>query len=164
MPAVRIVLRKGEARDADTIAAFNSAMALATEGKALIPEVILAGVRRLIANPALGFYVVAERDERVIACLMVTQEWSDWRNGLFWWIQSVYVEEPYRRRGVYRAMYEHVRALAAAEPNVCGFRLYVERENAVAQATYAALGMRPTDYDIYEELKPGVRYLQRHGN
>jgi GNAT superfamily N-acetyltransferase len=155
-----LTFRRGEQRDADTIAAFNAAMALETEGKALIPEVIGAGVRRLIDTPSLGFYVVAEHAGQVVACLMVTHEWSDWRNGLFWWIQSVYVKQDFRRQGVYRRLYEHVRALASSDASVCGFRLYVENENAAAHATYASLGMKQTDYLVYEELKPGIRFLQ----
>jgi ribosomal protein S18 acetylase RimI-like enzyme len=158
--ALELAVRRGEMRDADTIARFNSAMALETEGKALIEEVIGAGVRRLIETPSLGFYLVAEHEGKVVACLMITNEWSDWRNGLFWWIQSVYVDAAYRRKGVYRRMYEEVRSLAKAEPGVCGFRLYVEKENEVAHATYAALGMKETDYFMYEELKPGIKFLK----
>jgi GNAT superfamily N-acetyltransferase len=157
---LELAFRRGELRDADTIAVFNAAMARETEGKALIPDVIGAGVRRLIETPSLGFYIVAEHQGRVIACLMITNEWSDWRNGLFWWIQSVYVEAPFRRQGVYRRMYDHVRGLAKADSSVCGFRLYVEKENEVAHATYGALGMQETDYLIYEELKPGIRFLK----
>jgi ribosomal protein S18 acetylase RimI-like enzyme len=152
--------RRGEMRDADTIANFNAAMAWETEGKELIPEVIGAGARRLIATPSLGFYVVAEHAGEVIACLMITHEWSDWRNGLFWWIQSVYVKKEFRRQGVYRRMYEHVRSLAQSDASVCGFRLYVEKENENAHATYSSLGMKETDYLLYEELKPGIRFLK----
>jgi GNAT superfamily N-acetyltransferase len=155
-----LLLRKGELRDAETIARFNAQMAHETEGKELIPEVIGAGVRRLLDTPSLGFYLVAEHEARVVACLMITNEWSDWRNGLFWWIQSVYVEAPFRRQGVYRRMYEHVRKMAKTDAGVCGFRLYVEKENEVAHATYASLGMQQTDYLLYEELKPGVRFLK----
>lgn len=154
-----LLIRKAQPRDADAIAAFNSAMALETEGRALLPERIGAGVRRLLGDPGLGFYAVAEHDGRVIGCLMVTNEWSDWRNGLFWWIQSVYVEAAWRRRGVYRRLYAFVRELAATEPGICGFRLYVEQDNEAAQRTYGALGMARTDYLLYEELKPGVRYF-----
>ncbi len=157
---VELAFRRGELHDADTIAAFNAAMALETEGKELIPEVIGAGVRRLIGMPSLGFYVVAEHAGEVVACLMITNEWSDWRNGLFWWIQSVYVKKEFRRQGVYRRLYEHVRALATSDASVCGFRLYVEKENEVAHATYSSLGMKETDYLIYEELKPGIRFLK----
>ena len=85
-------IRKAQLRDADVIANFSSAMALETEGKALIPERIAAGVRRLLTDGSLGFYAVAERDGKVVGCLMITNEWSDWRNGLFWWIESVYVD------------------------------------------------------------------------
>ena len=147
-------IRRGEMRDAAVIAQFNAQMARETEGKELIPEVIGAGVRRLIETPSLGFYLVAEHEGRVVACLMITNEWSDWRNGLFWWIQSVYVDAAFRRQGVYRRMYEEVRSLAKADAGVCGFRLYVEKENEVAHATYASLGMKETDYFMYEELKP----------
>ncbi|HWI82144.1 GNAT family N-acetyltransferase [Ramlibacter sp.] len=158
-----VTIRKAQARDADAIAEFNRAMALETEGKALLPELVGAGVRRLLADASLGFYAVAEHEGRVIGCLMVTNEWSDWRNGLFWWIQSVYIVAGWRRRGVYRRLYDFIRDLASREPGICGFRLYVERENMVAQHTYAALGMAPTDYLIYEELKPGVRYFDDRG-
>ena len=94
-----------------------------------------------------------------MACLLVTHEWSDWRNGLLWWIQSVFVEAGWRRRGVYSALYRFVRQLADADGGVCGFRLYVEKENTVAQQTYAALGMVQTDYLIYEQMKSGVRFF-----
>ncbi|HXD39719.1 MAG TPA: GNAT family N-acetyltransferase [Ramlibacter sp.] len=152
-------IRKGELRDRSAIAGFNCAMALETEGKSLIPERVDAGVLRLLTDPSLGFYVVAEHGSQVVGCLMVTNEWSDWRNGLFWWIQSVYVQAPWRRQGVYRRLYDFIRRLAQADPGVCGFRLYVEKENSVAQQTYASLGMVPAGYLVYEELKPGVRYF-----
>jgi ribosomal protein S18 acetylase RimI-like enzyme len=154
-----LILRKGDRRDAGAIAAFNSAMAHETEGRGLIPEVVGAGVSRLLQDPSLGFYVVAEHGGRVVGCLMVTNEWSDWRNGIFWWIQSVYVEAGWRRKGVYRRLYDFIRGLALADPGVCGFRLYVEKENTVAQATYQSLGMKATDYLMYEETRPGVRYF-----
>jgi GNAT superfamily N-acetyltransferase len=153
-------IRQGGAADAAAISRFNQAMALETEHKRLVPALVDAGVRRLIAQPSLGFYVVAAEGERIVACLMVTQEWSDWRNGLFWWIQSVFVEEKWRKKGVYRALYQFVRELAQADGNVCGFRLYVEKDNAVAQQTYAALGMEKTDYLIFEQMRPGVKYFE----
>lgn len=152
-------IRKAELRDAAAITEFNRRMAVETEGKALIPEIAAAGVLRLLNDPSLGFYVVAQRRDKIVGCLMVTNEWSDWRNGLFWWIQSVYVEPGSRRQGVYRSLYAFIRQMAQAEPGICGFRLYVEKENAVAQKTYASLGMVQTNYLVYEELKPGVRYF-----
>ena len=151
-------IRKAEPRDAIAIAAFNQAMAQETEGKALLPEVITAGVNTLIQTPALGFYLVAEIDAQPVASLMVTMEWSDWRNGLFWWIQSVFVAPEYRRQGIYRQMYAYVKELAEQEPNVCGWRLYVERNNARAQETYAALGMTETPYRMFEALEPTTKY------
>jgi ribosomal protein S18 acetylase RimI-like enzyme len=153
-------IRLATPADAAALIEFNSAMALETEDKELLPEVIGAGVHSLLANAASGFYVVAERDDRVVGSLLITKEWSDWRNGSFWWIQSVYVRPEWRRRGVYKRLYRHVQELAAADPAVCGFRLYVERENARAQATYGALGMKQTRYLVFEELKPGVRFYR----
>jgi ribosomal protein S18 acetylase RimI-like enzyme len=153
-------VRLATLQDAPVLVEFNAAMALETEQKELLPEVIGAGVRSLLGNPAAGFYVVAEKDERVVGALMITKEWSDWRNGTFWWIQSVYVRPELRRQGVYKLLYRHVQKLAAGDPAVCGFRLYVERENARAQATYQALGMKETRYLVFEELKPEVKFYR----
>jgi ribosomal protein S18 acetylase RimI-like enzyme len=152
-------IRLATPADAAVLIEFNAAMARETEGKDLLPEVIGAGVHSLLANPAAGFYVIAEA-ERVLGALMITKEWSDWRNGSFWWIQSVYVRPEARRQGIYRHLYRHVQEMAAQDPKVCGFRLYVERENSAAQATYGALGMKETRYLVFEELKPGVRFYR----
>jgi ribosomal protein S18 acetylase RimI-like enzyme len=152
-------IRLATPADAGVLIEFNAAMALETEGKELLPQVIDAGVRSLLGNPAGCFYVLAEKDS-VVGSLMITKEWSDWRNGTFWWIQSVYVRPELRRQGVYRLLYRHVQELAADDPAVCGFRLYVERENGRAQATYHALGMKETRYLVLEELKPGVRFYR----
>ena len=157
--ALQIRIRRATRRDASALAEFNSAMALETERKVLMPRVIAAGVRGLLRRPGSGFYTVAEAGGRAIAALMVTKEWSDWRNGDFWWIQSVYVRPEFRRRGVYRRLYAHLKRQAGKERAVCGFRLYVERNNRRAQATYGAAGMERTHYVIYEQLKPGVRFF-----
>jgi GNAT superfamily N-acetyltransferase len=156
-------IRKATVADAATIAQFNQQMAWETEHKELIPELILAGVTSLLTNPSYGFYLVAEIEGRVVASLMITTEWSDWRNGVFWWIQSVYVNAEFRRRGIYRQMYQAVKDLALEVGNVCGYRLYVEKDNRTAQSTYDELGMKITDYLIYEELKAGIRYLKEQG-
>ena len=153
-----MTIRKATIMDAAAIAEFNLKMAKETEGMDLIPEVINAGVRNMINNPQMGFYLVAEEANIIQASLMVTTEWSDWRNGLFWWIQSVYVQPQYRRMGLYRKLYDKVKALAEGESNVCGFRLYVENENVVAQKTYRELGMKETDYQMFEEMKSGMKY------
>ena len=154
-----ITIRRATRRDAPALIAFNSAMALETERKVLMPQVIGAGVRGLLRRPDSGFYTVAEAGGEVVAALMITKEWSDWRNGDFWWIQSVYVRPEYRRSGIYKRLYRYLRALAASRRAVRGFRLYVEKENRRAQATYRASGMERTHYLVYEQLKPGVRFF-----
>ena len=153
-------IRLATPADAEVLVEFNCAMASETEGKSLLPEVIGSGVRGLLASPASGFYLIAENPGRVAGSLLITKEWSDWRNGDFWWIQSVYVRPELRRQGVYRRLYRHVQELAASDPRVCGFRLYVERENERAQETYRKLGMKETRYLVFEELKPGVRFYR----
>ena len=127
-------------------------MARETENKRLRYDVVSSGVRQMLGHSEWGFYVVAETDGSLVGSLMVTAEWSDWRDEFFWWVQSVYVEPAYRRKGIYRRLYEHVKAMAVVRNDVCGFRLYVEQENTAAQATYASLGMRETSYRMYEEI------------
>lgn len=160
MSSTQFLVRRGTPADIDEIASFNIRMAKETENINLLPEVITQGVNNMINHPDRGFYLVVDAGHaenlEIAASLMVTTEWSDWRNGMFWWIQSVYVLPKWRRKGLYRLMYEKVKALADEDNNVCGFRLYVERENEVAQHTYAALGMKPTHYHLYEELRPDL--------
>jgi ribosomal protein S18 acetylase RimI-like enzyme len=148
---VSVVVRSATAADRELLVAFNRAMAEESEDKGLDPTTLRQGVAHLLEHPADGFYLVAERDGQVAGCLLVTYEWSDWRNGRFWWIQSVYVLPEQRRRGVYRALHARVRALASEDRQACGLRLYVERDNAGAMATYRALGMTETRYRLYEE-------------
>jgi ribosomal protein S18 acetylase RimI-like enzyme len=155
-----IQVRRAAAGDAEALIAFNAAMALETERKVLLPGVIGPGVHHLLGHPALGFYVIAECGGEVAGSLMVTNEWSDWRNGNFWWIQSVYVRPEFRRRGVYRQLYKHLQARAAEDRSICGFRLYVERDNVRAQETYRNTGMRDAGYMVFEELKPGIRFYE----
>ena len=140
------------AGDAATLAGFNRAMALETESKSLASEALLPAVEAVLRDPRHGFYVVAAAGYEIAGSLLVTYEWSDWRNGRIWWIQSVYVRPAHRRRGVYRALHEFVRERARASGDVVGIRLYVERENLAAQRTYAALGMNETPYRVYEEM------------
>lgn len=147
-----ITVRNATQSDAVSIAQFNISMALETEEKMLDKKTISEGVKSLLENPEYGFYIVAENGEEIVASLMITKEWSDWRNGLFWWIQSVYVKPDYRRQGIYRKMYESVLGLAKNHPEVCGCRLYVEKGNLTAQKTYEALGMTETHYKMYEEV------------
>jgi len=155
-----VKIRRATIEDAAALAEFNMKAAMEAEAIELIPEVITAGVENMINNPQMGFYLVVEHDGALQASLMITTEWSDWRNGLFWWIQSVYVTQQYRRRGLYRKLYQQVKILAEAENNVCGFRLYVEQDNYVAQETYRSLNMEETSYRLFEELKAGTRYCK----
>jgi GNAT superfamily N-acetyltransferase len=145
-----LIIRAATAADVPTIARFNAAMAWETEGLKLDRERLRRGVEAVLADPNKGFYWVAELDGRPAGQMLVTPEWSDWRNGAFWWIQSVYVEPPCRGRGVFRALYEHAERLARSEPGVCGLRLYVEEHNEGAQQAYLRLGMKPTSYRIFE--------------
>jgi len=144
-------IRKARATDAETLAGFNRAMARETESKELERDASLRGVRALLEHPEHGRYLVAEVGGDAAGSLMLTTEWSDWRNGFFWWIQSVYVQPERRRQGVYRALHEEVRRQARREGDVCGIRLYVERENGGARQVYESLGMESTGYRLYEE-------------
>ncbi|MBX3294481.1 MAG: GNAT family N-acetyltransferase [Acidobacteria bacterium] len=144
-------IRLAAAADAAAMTEFNQLMAMETEGKRLEPEVISAGVAAVFGDPAKGFYVVAEENGEVAGGLMVTYEWSDWRNGWFWWIQSVYIRPEYRGRRLYSDLYSYVKEKAAEAGNVCGFRLYVERENEHARRVYEKLGMAESHYLMYEE-------------
>ena len=141
-------VRPATPADLPTVVAFNAALANETEGKRLDPATLAAGVAAALADPAKGHYAVAEEAGRVVGQCLVTLEWSDWRNGWFWWIQSVYVLPAARRGGVFRDLYRHLEAAAAARPDVIGLRLYVERDNARAQATYASLGMAEEPYNL----------------
>lgn len=145
-----VSIRLAASGDAETIARFNRAMAQETEQRALDPERLRRGVEAVLRDPSKGRYWVAEVEGRLAGQLLVTYEWSDWRNGAFWWIQSVYVDPEFRRRGVFRALYEHVVREARQAPEVCGLRLYVEQHNRRAQNAYERLGMRPTPYRIFE--------------
>ena len=149
---LKIQIRDASPADGAVVAQFNSRMAEETEGRTLDPDLIGPGVAALLADASKGRYWVAECDGEVIGQLMVTYEWSDWRNGNLWWIQSVYVHPDYRRNGVFSALYRHVESLARAEPGVCGLRLYVDRNNKRAQQVYDQLGMVEPGYLIMESI------------
>ncbi len=150
-----IIVRDARCEDASTLARFNRDLAMETENLRLNLEVVLRGVGAVFENPQRGFYVVAEHQaaaKTLAAALLVTTEWSDWRCGELWWIQSVYVASPWRRRGIYRALYRYVQQRAQCHKTALGFRLYVARDNHAAQKTYTALGMRETPYKMFEHL------------
>lgn len=149
---MNIELRSAGPDDLDRIVLFNRAMARETEGRDLDRSVLRAGVEALLEDPERGTYYLAERDgEEVVGQLLVTTEWSDWRNAPIWWIQSVYVSREARREGVYRALHAHVRDRARAA-GAAGLRLYVDRDNRPARETYSRLGMRRSHYVMYEEM------------
>jgi GNAT superfamily N-acetyltransferase len=148
-----MIVRAAVEADAPAIAAFNAAMAAETEDLGLDRQKLEQGVEAVFCDPAKGFYVVAESDSGVIGCLMVTYEWSDWRNAWFWWIQSVYIVPAERGKKVYSRMYDFVKDLAGSKGGVCGFRLYVENSNVNAQKVYKAVGMTASHYQMYEETK-----------
>jgi GNAT superfamily N-acetyltransferase len=143
-------IRDARPADAATIVAFNVKMAMETEGRSLEPELINPGVAAVLGDPGKGRYWVAEMDGEVVGQLMVTYEWSDWRNGVFWWIQSVFIRDDRRRKGIFSALHRHVESLARSAGDVCGIRLYVERENRRARKTYEALGMASPGYQVME--------------
>lgn len=146
-----IVIRNATQKDVGLITEFNQSMALETENKILDGKVLEQGVRNVFEKSELGFYLIAEYEGAAAASLMITTEWSDWRNGIFWWIQSVYVNKEYRRKGLFKALYGEVKKRAKESKGICGIRLYVEQDNETAQKTYQSLGMIETDYRLYEE-------------
>ncbi|MDD4255115.1 MAG: GNAT family N-acetyltransferase [Methanofollis sp.] len=143
-------LRRAVMTDAGIIAAYNIVMAEETEGKALDPATVLAGVEALLADPAKGFYLVAEMEGRVVGQAMVTYEWSDWWNGSFWWVQSVYVHPDVRRQGIFSGIFREIERGARKLPGVVGLRLYVDAENLRAQEAYRRLGMDESNYLMFE--------------
>ena len=147
---VPIQIRKAAAGDAAVVAGFNAQLAFETEGRSLERAQLDDGVARVLADAARGIYWLAEVNRRVVGQLLITYEWSDWRNGWFWWIQSVYVRKEWRGRGVFQALYHFIEEQAADRPDVCGLRLYVDAHNARAKAAYEGLGMERTSYELFE--------------
>jgi GNAT superfamily N-acetyltransferase len=144
-------IRRAKSSDAASLVSFNQQMALETEGKQLDEALLSAGVRAVFSDPNKGFYVVAEDGSSIVGGLLVTFEWSDWRNKWFWWIQSVYIVPEARGKSIYSRLYEFVKAEAVKQGDVYGFRLYVERENTHAIKVYEKLGMKNSVYFMYEE-------------
>lgn len=151
MSGEAVSIRRAAPTDAAVITQFNCAMALETEGKVLDRKTVAAGVRAVLSDSTKGRYVMAELEGEVVGQTMLTFEWSDWRHGCFWWIQSVYVARQARRCGVFRTLYKHIHNEAKADPTVCGLRLYVHRSNTRAQAAYENLGMAVAPYVLCEE-------------
>src|ERR1051326_3064334 len=148
-----IAYRDAHPSDRDVIVDFQIAMARETEELELDRDVLLNGVEAVFHDPSRGRYFVAEIDHRVVASLLITYEWSDWRNGVVWWIQSVYVRPEHRRQRIYAGLYEHVKLIVDSQPSVRGIRLYVDRRNVSAQNVYTRLGMNGEHYQVCEWMK-----------
>jgi predicted GNAT family acetyltransferase len=148
-----IIIRKAVVKDITRIVEFQQKMAFETESLRLDPEVLLKGVESVFADPTKGFYLVTETDQTIVACTLLTPEWSDWRNGTFLWIQSVYVEPNYRKKGIYSKMYSYVKNLVLNSPEYLGLRLYVVMNNKSAQEVYSRTGMDGDHYKLYEWVK-----------
>lgn len=147
---MNINIRQATTADAAAIARFNALIAAETEKITLDHHRLRSGVEALLQDPSKGLYFLAEVNNVVVGQVMITYEWSDWRNGTFWWIQSVYVEKGARGTGVFRSLFDHIYALAKSREDICGLRLYVEKNNDRAKQTYGRLGMKLSHYEMYE--------------
>ena len=152
MSSKDITVAKATSDDVDAIAQFNIAMASETEALALDRSTVHAGVRGVLNASDRGFYLVARSQGKLVGSLMITYEWSDWRNGNLWWIQSVYVTPLSREQGIFGLLYKEVVSLARSADDVRGIRLYVEKDNRNAQAVYQKLGMSETAYRVFETI------------
>jgi ribosomal protein S18 acetylase RimI-like enzyme len=147
------IIREGSQGDIATIVEYNYNLAKETEDIELNQDRLYRGVQRIIEDPSKGIYFLYEEDGEVLGQLMITKEWSDWRNGEFWWIQSVYVHSEHRKKGIFKALYRYVEKIVLEDKDLCGLRLYVEKENDTAQDTYRSLGMEETYYKLFEMVK-----------
>ncbi len=146
-------IRLAKIDDSLAIAAFQLKMAIETENLQLEAETVGKGVNAVFEKPGFGQYFVAEKDGQIIASMLTTFEWSDWRNAQVWWLQSVYVIPEFRRQGIFKRMYDFVKILAKNDTNVGGIRLYVDKTNVRAQEVYKAVGMNGEHYQVFEWMK-----------
>jgi GNAT superfamily N-acetyltransferase len=147
-----IEVRQAVSTDVETITQFNIALCRETEGRELDPVTVIKGVSRFVSESKRGKYFVAVIDGQVVGQAAHTFEWSDWRNGELWWIQSVYVHPDFRGQGVFRTLFTHIKELGEADVDCCGIRLYMERENETARESYRRLGFHETGYVVFERL------------
>ena len=150
--AAPVTIRHACPEDIGTIVDYNLALCRETEDRELNPMTVRKGVTRFVTERKRGQYFVAELEGGVVGQTAYTYEWSDWRNGELWWIQSVYVDADFRGRGVFRALLEHIRSLGEADPDCCGIRLYMERDNRTARQSYLNLGFTEPGYEVLETL------------
>lgn len=155
---LEILFRPALEEEKKTIIEFQMLMAEETEQLALDPQKIEQGVSAVFDHPSRGKYYVATHDSEIIACLLITYEWSDWRNAMVWWMQSVYVLPDYRRQGIFRMMYEKIKEQVMQLPEVSGIRLYMHHSNRRAARVYNAVGMDGENYKMFEWIKPDLPY------
>ena len=148
-----VTYRSARQGDVDSIVAFQLAMAKETEDIELHPPTVISGVRTVFESPELGRYFVAEQDGQLVASLLITHEWSDWRNRTVWWIQSVFVIPDRRKQGIYAGLYLYIKSLCENDSSLAGIRLYVDRRNDSAQQVYLRLGMNGDHYQLFEWMK-----------
>ncbi|MFY9534067.1 GNAT family N-acetyltransferase [Clostridium sp.] len=146
-------IRKAKLEDLDVIVEYNYNLAYETEDKELDKAILTKGVKKIIEDENKGVYHVCEIDGKVVGQIMYTYEWSDWRNGTFIWVQSVYVDKEHRGKGAFKALYNKIKEICDSSNEYVGIRLYVEKENYTAQKTYRSLGMEECNYFMYEYEK-----------
>lgn len=148
-----ITIRKSIASDIPILVDFQQKLALETESVSLDPQILKKGMQALFDDPSKGFYNVVEESGIIIGCHMVTYEWSDWRNGMVLWLQSVYVTESYRKKGIFKMMYDNILRIISEDASLIGLRLYVDKTNERAMKVYQSLGMNGDHYTVYEWMK-----------
>ncbi len=150
---MEVIIRKAETKDIEKLIQFQIRMAKETENLLLDEKTVYKGVKKIFTHPELGQYYVACIDDKVVASLLITPEWSDWRNGWIWWIQSVFVEPEFRQKGIYKSMYHDLKQKIENSSNLFGLRLYVDKRNKNAVKVYKQLGMNNEHYELFEWLK-----------
>jgi ribosomal protein S18 acetylase RimI-like enzyme len=148
-----LVIRQSTIKDLTTLASFQLQLAEESENMKLNKAIVTAGLQALFDDPSKGTYFVAEDGGTVCGCFLITFEWSDWRNGMIWWLQSVYVAATHRRQGVFKKMYDHIVESISRDPKIIGLRLYVDKTNARAQNVYQSMGMNGDHYTVFEWMK-----------
>jgi RimJ/RimL family protein N-acetyltransferase len=149
-----ILIRKSEPADIAVIAEFQQQLALETENYHLDISIVKNGIKAMFDDRSLGMYFIAERNGEIVGCHSITYEWSDWRNGMVWWIQSVYVVKSQRKHGIFKAMFDNLKEFVQKDPGIVGLRLYVDKTNLRAQEVYQKMGMNGEHYSVFEMMKP----------
>ena len=148
-----ITIQKALPKHIDILIDFQQRLAFESEGVTLEATTLRKGMEAMFADPGKGFYYIASDGDEIVGCHSITYEWSDWRNGMAWWLQSVYVRESHRKKGVFKVMYDNVISMIKKDPNLIALRLYVDKSNESAMKVYASMGMDGSHYTVYEWTK-----------